>query len=310
METDEKKKERKADRRNIIAWIDEGSYRHHWYEKLGCIHTDLHKDNYIYTTQDKLVICDLGGIIKIDYPIEWNKLTLELVPLLSSLDDFELSAFRFGFIQNGGPIGRKIFDILRTNYNLNAFRNIEKIDYEIPIEEELSSSTTDEIQRQQKEWISLKSKFNHGKFDPDLTDLDLGNLDAWRKHYKSLNLEPKDEMKVFEFQYYYHLAAAFYHRNLTCWLEALENLAVVFNRYGKNIEAAGLMLLCNKVCEVNNIPKLNPARKEITKNLKAALSYISKNQKSKIEELLELPEMQYIFHFLWALDDIAFYART
>src|SRR5438128_1234554 len=64
------------------------------------------------------------------YPDEWELLPIGLMSLLSWLPMDMAAAFRFGYLQRGGPIGEAVFARLRMHHDLNAFTKEANFRYE------------------------------------------------------------------------------------------------------------------------------------------------------------------------------------
>ena len=267
---------------------------------------DINKGNIIYTGKQRGYInIDYGGMIKIDYPEDWKKIPKGLMSLFRWLDTDSIAAFRFGYLQHGGPVAELVFSCLRGRYGLNGFRGIEGVAYTpLVVElEGLSSVKELSLVEDYLSWKELRSKLPYGELTRNMASSDLKQWQSeCEDHLGTLMSDFWKVLKADEYYYKKHLVAAIYNSSLNQLIEALLNLQEVYLAKSEYIKVFGLLQFYERLLEVYSICLCDDEVAEHVEKSKQKVSkYISPKDK---EDLRSISDLWNIFRYIWCLDDL------
>lgn len=232
----------------LCAWAAFGANTSYLNSTLRAIQTDLHEDNIIQS-KGEVVIVDLDDLFWIDYPADWPKICRAYMPLFRWLDSNRTAAFRFGYLQNGGPIGRMVFDRLRSDYGLNAFREMEDVTYEPDIKTSWNRLSEESVEADRR-WRELRDKkLRYGNLRT--RKLVYTSVGRWIKELERLSeklrLSEEERQDVEEYYYLKNLCAAYLNGNGGHLCEAILVLYWINRCRLKLITASGYLYLAKNM---------------------------------------------------------------
>lgn len=264
-------------------------------QEIGVLFTDLHKDNFgIRPGSDDILIIDLGGAHKIKYPEDWYLIPTVLLSLLQWLNEEQAAAFRFGYITQGNPVSKLVFDTLRAQYDFHAFVDCPDILYTPRIE--IEAKFLENLNEICHQWQTLRGVLKIG--DKVDRDPNLGDLGQWRgERRRRAIVTPSD---ADEFYYKKHLIAAAYHSSIRHTFEALLNLQGFYEVTGRQLHATGIARYCQHLA--------SHFVERISDELRTQIELINKSELNQLPDQLSnqlnlIPDFSNIFRYLWALDD-------
>jgi hypothetical protein len=271
-------------------------------EGVACV--DLHHDNLGRLPKfGNIVILDRGrnGFAKIGYPKDWDLLPSALLALLPELPSPDAAAFRFGFIHHGGPVSQLIFDTLRRDYRYVALVPASGFRYEFPQAVDAVTKQSADLKKKHSSWVKLRDALPFCRLESIGMDQgeDLASLTRWRAARASVRQAP--DRLADEAHYRKHLVAAYRWGSALHQLEALMNLAVVYEARNDWLRRIGLVRYCAAMCK-----RLGPAiPNELTESvMQAEQSCASGAPQGVVQRIPQLPPLALsAFHYLWLLDD-------
>lgn len=257
---------------------------------------DLHQENIGYRKNgfQPLFFDGVAGE-PLKYPDEWELLPIGLMSLLSWLPIDMAAAFRFGYLQRGGPIGEAVFARLRTHHGVNAFTDETQFRYE-PYEEKLMN--LEELFSRDEAWHSSIKSFPLGTLIPAGNKYSLDDLKEWlsvRDKYGNRRTADIDE-----YHYRKHLVCAWFHGDPLAFIEALLALAALYSFSDRPFLAYGVARYLHVASRKHAIPDLS--RQMINEYSDPTRYRLSESDTAKIYLLDDIADL---FLHLWALDDCA-----
>ncbi len=282
----------------LWAWIHFGTSIFHLHE-ISLLHTDLNKGNVIYSTEGTVVMIDYGGIAKIDFPHDWEKIPTGLMPLFRWTDIDESSAFRFGYIHYGGELARKIFSYYRQKKGFNYFRFSDKYSYE-PLQLDDFDKNSQEIEQEYQSWELLRKKMKYGNLLNG--SLHIHHFYQWSTQRKDIEFSSEyEELRANEYHYLKHLVSSLVAQDSSEYFNALFNLEGFYYKLQEISKGLGITLLCKKLIKEYHLVLPEKLQEQIDNDENIALEYVTADEIEAIREIIEEPN---IFRILWALDDL------
>lgn len=282
----------------LWAWIHFGTSIFNLHE-TSLLPTDLNKENVIYSPEGNLVIGDYGGIVKIDFPIEWKKIPTGLMSLLRWTDIDETSAFRFGYIHYGGELARKIFSYYRQKKGFNYFMFSDKYAYE-PLLFDTFDESNEGIEEEFSRWKLLRKTMKYGNLQNGR--LHIQHFHQWRTQREDMEFSSKnEELRANEYHYLEYLVSSLVDQNSNEYFTALFNLEGFYYKLNEIRKGLGITLLCKNVVEEYKLVIPAKLKDQIDNDEKMASEYIATDEMEVIREIIKEPN---VFRMLWALDDL------
>lgn len=94
--------------------------------KHGILYWDLHDKNILFSSPYQAHVADMDDIEFVPFPREIEQYAKGIMNFFLHHDNKSGAAFRFGFIQAAGEIGKRIFDILYNENDLTVLYNKSK----------------------------------------------------------------------------------------------------------------------------------------------------------------------------------------
>lgn len=282
-------------RNRISGWVRLGAGTAS-IQEMGFVDADMHKENVLITRLGYPVLVDAGGAERIKYPDDWHLIPTALISLCSWLEDFEIAAFRFGYIQHGGPLAQLVFSRLRSEHDLHSFRNLSSLSFAVP------PATEPDLEfffSADAEWRELRKRLPYGSLVSE--SLNVQHLDQWRSERNSYEiLDSVQSYQMYEFHYKKHLAAGFANGSLDHLLEAILNLQELYYRVGLRIKTAGLAVLSERLASQYANELADSMKKQIGELNKKVLSDL---KDPKLDQLRGI-KVNDLFHWLWCIEDL------
>lgn len=294
-------------------WIMLGAAIFSSYEQSKSLMTDAHIDNWGRLPDGTLSFIDPGGNIQFDYPREWRKCILSLNSLFSSASDFIISHYRFGALQEAGPVSGELMRILRIKHGLHSFRNFKEYAYELNPACTIDENNSEEITRQQLAWMKLRDQYLLG----NIVHFDNLNeeIPNWLgKKAEELALTEDEYIAILNYYAYKQLAQTRYvkeYKNpIRSFVIALQNIALIRLKTQQYFKAASIFAICMQQVRYF-APEVNSSNDYLygilETNYQNMSLHLSPGQKEQMEIVLSLFQdatQADIFHFLWCLDDL------
>ncbi|MGB7208416.1 MAG: hypothetical protein WBD27_07140 [Pyrinomonadaceae bacterium] len=280
----------------IKGWVLLGASTARLQEE-GFVHADMHRGNLVITRLGYPILLDAEGVERITYPDDWHLLATALITLFSWIEDFEIAAFRFGYIQHGGPIAQLVFSSLRSLHDLNSFRNLPSYRFTV------TASSDPDVTfffSADAEWRKFRSSLPYGNVE--MGSLDVQHLDQWRSERNSY--ETQDSVQSYqmcEYHYKKHLVAAFAERSLYHLFEAILNLQELYHMVNWKIRAVGLAVLSERLAMQYGNQISESMRSQIIELNQKVFSDL---EHIKLDQLRSIKEVNEMFHWLWCIEDL------
>jgi hypothetical protein len=277
----------------IGAWAIFGTRMIDHHEQ-GYTPTDLHEGNLLLSKDTNDVVnVDLGGIVPVNYPRDWQMLPLVLLSLLSWLDPERTAAFRFGYISQGGPIAKMVFDFLRTEYEFNGFQQSAHLEFH-PRQNQYPQSG--DLTAMDEEWRKLRGTLPVGNQVHRIFSLD--DLSEWRRTRDEQRLESPSVLD--EFFYRRHLISAHFHASGRGVLEAVLNLAGYYEVAGNIFAAVSLLRYARNFVKEFEKHMAAPLRTRVIDWHLHLHSLLDSDAKHQLDLI---PDFANIFHIIWCIED-------
>ncbi|MEM7036241.1 MAG: hypothetical protein AAF570_04610 [Bacteroidota bacterium] len=285
------------------AWTRFGALQHVWFEQHGLVHTNLRLEHIGFSDNyEAIQVMKAPGAVTMEYPRQWPNILEHLQFLVKELDDFPMACFRLGFMQYGGPLGRHVFNVMRSMQGFHAFRKMEHVKYafqKIPD----TSSSADWVEPQQN-WIAFRASLEKvGSLLEKKWRLD--SLNEYRKIAKEAKPSKVTHHVALEYFHVLHLAAAWYHQHRPHMVDALYNLAVLNAARGAQPTATGLLQSCNELIRQDQDVYPEAFQNQVAELYQQAQKALPARARASLELLDDL-EVNDIFHRYWCLEDLSY----
>lgn len=275
----------------LTAWTEAGA-RLAASQEDGWAYYDLHRENIGRMEDGRIYNVDPGAAKKISYPDEWRRISIGLMSLLSWLPIELAAGFRYGYLHHSRHVGLLIFDNLRTDFAVTAFRSIRNANYTAV--DTGDGSNQERIFQRDEAWRKKRGTFNLG----DLAHLELADIGKWL--HRRGDVDSKDILEADEYHFEKHLVAAEYHRSIIDVFQAMLNLRRLYSARGLSVKAFGVALHCHHLCERYS-DKLPPEIKaQVSEEFEVAVAGTAQHV---MQDLSQIPDVSSVFHWLWCLDD-------
>lgn len=220
------------------------------FHEAGLVHTDLNSENVLIQPEEgRIYFVDWGESDLVTYPDDWELLPVALSTLLDWLPTRYAAAFRFGYIQRGGPVAELVFKVLRDDYDFNGCIDLPGLCCRPPSKSESLSVAA--LRDLDQSWSRLRNSLPTGHISaPGLSteaSFDLDDLDKWRAR-RGVQGTVSD-LLADEYHYRKHVVAAWHHFSLYHIFEALLNLHAVYARQQRWTMARGLAAYCRHLAQ-------------------------------------------------------------